>query len=53
MAPLPVRRVAPISQHRRLELLGQLLTDEDRPLRTRVAAGLMLLFAQPAPASSA
>ena len=48
LPPLPVRRAAPITQHRRLELLGQLLTDEDRPLRSRVAACLMLLFAQPA-----
>ena len=48
LAPLPVRRAAPITQHRRLELLGQLLTDQDRPLRSRVAACLMLLFAQPA-----
>jgi hypothetical protein len=51
LPPLPVRRAAPITQHRRLELLGQLLTDQDRPLRSRVAACLMLLFAQP-PASS-
>ena len=43
-----ITRAAPITQHRRLELLGQLLTDEDRPLRSRVAACLMLLFAQPA-----
>ena len=48
LPPLPVRRAAPITQHRRLELLGQLLTDQDRPLRSRVAACLMLLFAQPA-----
>jgi hypothetical protein len=48
LPPLPVRRAAPITQHRRLELLGRLLTDEDRPLRSRVAACLMLLFAQPA-----
>jgi hypothetical protein len=48
LPPLPVRRAAPITQHRRLELLGQLLTDKDRPLRSRVAACLMLLFAQPA-----
>jgi len=48
LPPLPVRRAAPLTQHRRLELLGQLLTDEDRPLRSRVAACLMLLFAQPA-----
>jgi hypothetical protein len=48
LPPLPVRRAAPLTQHRRLELLGQLLTDQDRPLRSRVAACLMLLFAQPA-----
>jgi hypothetical protein len=48
LPPLPVRRAAPLTQHRRLELLGRLLTDEDRPLRSRVAACLMLLFAQPA-----
>ena len=48
LAPLPVRRVAPLTQHRRLELLGQLLTDDHKPLRSRVAACLMLLFAQPA-----
>jgi hypothetical protein len=48
LPPLPVRRAGPITQHRRLELLGQLLTDQDRPLRSRVAACLVLLFAQPA-----
>jgi hypothetical protein len=48
LPPLPVRRAAPLTQHRRLELLGQLLTDQDRPLRSRVAACLLLLFAQPA-----
>jgi hypothetical protein len=48
LPPLPVRRGAPLTQHRRLELLGRLLTGEDRPLRSRVAACLMLLFAQPA-----
>jgi hypothetical protein len=45
---LPISRAAPLTQHRRLELLGQLLTDQHRPLRSRVAACLMLLFAQPA-----
>jgi hypothetical protein len=45
---LPISRATPITQHRRLELLGQLLTDTRRPLRSRVAACLMLLFAQPA-----
>ncbi len=45
---LPITRAAPITQHRRLELLGQVLTDDHGPLRSRVAACLMLLFAQPA-----
>ena len=45
---LPISRAAPITQHRRLELLGQVLTDDHSPLRSRVAACLMLLFAQPA-----
>lgn len=31
----------------RVELLGQILTDTDVPLRSRVAAGLVLLYAQP------
>lgn len=43
-----ITRAAPITQHRRLELLGQLLTDDHRPLRSRVTACLMLPFAQPA-----
>jgi hypothetical protein len=43
-----ITRAAPITQHRRLELLGQVLTDDHKPLRSRVAACLMLLFAQPA-----
>ncbi len=38
---------APISQRQRLDLLGRLLTDEEIPLLTRVAAVLMLLYAQP------
>lgn len=37
----------PISQHRRLALTGRALTDESIALRTRVAACLLLLFAQP------
>jgi len=45
---LAISRAAPITQHRRLELLGRLLTDDHHPLRSRVAACLMLLFAQPA-----
>jgi hypothetical protein len=37
----------PISQHRRLALLRRFLTGPDIPLRTRVAACLVLLYAQP------
>lgn len=37
----------PVSQHRRLALTGQALTDDSIALRTRVAACLLLLFAQP------
>jgi integrase len=45
---LLISQATPITQHRRLELLGQLLTDDHSPLRSRVAACLLLLFAQPA-----
>jgi len=38
---------APISQKQRLNLLQRLLTDEEAALLTRVAAILMLLYAQP------
>lgn len=38
---------SPISQHHRLALLRRLLTDDTIALRTRVAAVLMLLYAQP------
>jgi hypothetical protein len=37
----------PISQHQRLATLRRLLTHDDIPLLTRVAATLMLLYAQP------
>jgi len=47
LPPLPVSRAAPVTQHRRLELLGMVLGDDHRPLRSRVAACLTLLFAQP------
>ena len=40
-------RRLPISQHRRLALLNRFLTDQRIPLRTRVAACLLLLYAQP------
>ncbi|MGI5451287.1 hypothetical protein ACQEVM_37095 [Streptomyces sp. CA-243310] len=42
-----ISQAAPISQDQRLELLGRLLTGHDLPLRTRVAAGIVLLYAQP------
>ena len=38
---------APITQQRRLDLLRRALTSDQAPLRTRVAACLALLFAQP------
>lgn len=37
----------PISQHHRLALLRRFVTDNTIPLRTRVAACLLLLYAQP------
>jgi len=49
-APNPARtRASPISQHRRLSWTRRALTDDTIALRTRVAAGLLLLllFAQP------
>jgi len=47
-APSPGRtRVTPISQHRRLSWTRRILTDDTIALRTRVAAGVLLLFAQP------
>jgi hypothetical protein len=48
LPPLQIRRAKPITQQRRLELLRRLLTDQQAPLRSRVAACLMLLYAQPA-----
>lgn len=41
------RNPAPVSQHQRLATIRRLLTDDDIPLLTRVAALLMLLYAQP------
>jgi hypothetical protein len=45
---VPGGRAAPMSQHRRIALLRTILTDEAPPLQPRVAACLMLLYAQPA-----
>jgi hypothetical protein len=47
LPPLPSATRAPVSQHTRLTLLNRFLTDEQVPLRTRVAACLVLLYAQP------
>ena len=44
---LQVRLAAPITQARRLVLLRRVLTDERPALRSRVAACLVLLYAQP------
>jgi len=38
-----LRQPKPLPQHERVELLGRLLTDHDLPLRTRVAATIVLL----------
>lgn len=47
-APAPTRaRASAISQHRRLTWTRRMLIDDTIELRTRVAAGLLLLFAQP------
>jgi hypothetical protein len=40
-------RATSITSARRLDLLGQVLTDSAAPMRSRVAAGLLLLYAQP------
>jgi hypothetical protein len=37
----------PLPQHERVELIGRLLTEHDQPLRSRVAAAIVLLYAQP------
>jgi hypothetical protein len=44
---LTLARNAPLPQHQRMALLGQLLTGQDLPLRSRVAAVIVLLYAQP------
>jgi len=42
-----IRQATPLPQHKRVDLLGRLLTDHDLSLRTRVAAAIVLLYAQP------
>lgn len=41
------RQAAPLPQHKRVVLLGRVLTDADQPLRSQVAAAIVLLYAQP------
>ncbi|MGA5135193.1 hypothetical protein ACPCTO_35995 [Streptomyces olivoreticuli] len=43
----PIRRAAALSQQERLNLLGRLLTNDSLPLRSRVAAVTVLLYAHP------
>jgi len=40
------RQATPLTRARRIELLGMVFTAVDAPLRSRVAAGLLLLYAQ-------
>jgi hypothetical protein len=42
-----IRQAAPLGRRERLKLLGYLLTRGDLPLRPRVAAIIVLLYAQP------
>ena len=42
-----IRQAAPLQQRERMDLLGRVLTDHDPPLRSRVAAAIVLLYAQP------
>jgi hypothetical protein len=47
LPPLARTARAPVSEHTRLALLSHFLRDKQIPLRTRVAACLVLLYAQP------
>ena len=42
-----IRHAAPLPDHERVSHLGRVLTSQDLPLRTRVAAAIVLLYAQP------
>ncbi|WP_227999975.1 hypothetical protein [Nocardia australiensis] len=44
---LVIGPATPMPQQQRIDLLGRLLTEPDRPLRSRVAAAIVLLYAQP------
>jgi len=42
-----IRHAAPLPGRERVSQLGRILTDHDLPLRTRIAAAIVLLYAQP------
>lgn len=42
-----IAAATPMPQQQRIDLLGRLLTDPEPPLRSRVAAAIVLLYAQP------
>ena len=42
-----IRQATPLPQHQRMNLLGRLLNDRYQPLQPRVAAAIVLLYAQP------
>jgi len=42
-----IRQATPLPPHQRVALLGRVLTGRDLPLRSRVAAAIVLLYAQP------
>ncbi|MER5619286.1 hypothetical protein [Streptomyces sp. NPDC002215] len=45
--PVITQDPEPLHQHRRLAILRRVLNDDSLPLRARVAAALVLLYAQP------
>ncbi|WP_223839171.1 hypothetical protein [Saccharopolyspora pogona] len=47
LPPTKTKQAAPLTRARRIELLRQVLSDADAPMRSRIAAGLVLLYAQP------
>ena len=53
LPPTVISHAAALPGHERVSQLGRILTAHDLPLRTRVAAAIVLLYAQPSAASSA
>ena len=47
LPPAVIRHAAPLPDHERISQLGRVLTARDLPLRARVAAAIVLLYAQP------